>query len=199
MFKKVLVANRGEIAVQIIRNLRELGVRSVAVYSTADRDAYFTQIADEAVCIGGPLPADSYLNMKEIISTACLTGSDAIHPGYGFLSENAQFAQMCAECDLTFIGPASNVIEQMGDKASARAVMKAAGVPVIPGSSAVLSDVLPWDCLMDDVNVWLKARSVTATLSARRLPRSGVIITILRRGRRLPTQLRARRLRNRTA
>lgn len=140
MFKKVLVANRGEIAVQIIRNLRELGVRSVAVYSTADRDAYFTQIADEAVCIGGPLPADSYLNMKEIISTACLTGSDAIHPGYGFLSENAQFAQMCAECDLTFIGPASNVIEQMGDKASARAVMKAAGVPVIPGSSAVLSD-----------------------------------------------------------
>ncbi|KRM87898.1 acetyl-CoA carboxylase biotin carboxylase subunit [Lacticaseibacillus thailandensis] len=141
MFNKVLVANRGEVAVQIIRTLREVGIRSVAVHSTADREAYFTQLADEAVCIGGPLPGDSYLNMKEIISTACLTGCDAIHPGYGFLSENAQFAQMCAECDLTFIGPSSQVIAQMGDKARARAVMAAAGVPVIPGSTATIDDI----------------------------------------------------------
>lgn len=116
MFKKVLVANRGEIAVQIIRALHELGVQAVAIYSSADKDALFVQLADEAICIGGPQPADSYLNMSQILSAANLTGCEAIHPGYGFLSENAEFARLCAECHMTFIGPSPTVIDRMGTR-----------------------------------------------------------------------------------
>lgn len=141
MFKKVLVANRGEIAVQIIRALHELGVQAVAIYSSADKDALFVQLADEAICIGGPQPADSYLNMSQILSAANLTGCEAIHPGYGFLSENAEFARLCAECHMTFIGPSPTVIDRMGDKSNARETMKTSGVPVIPGSEGTLADV----------------------------------------------------------
>lgn len=139
LFNKVLVANRGEIAVQIIRNLQEMGVATVAVYSTADRESQFVQLADEAVCIGGPQPAQSYLNMPQIINTAILLGCDAIHPGYGFLAENAAFAQLCEDCQIKFIGPRAAVIETMGDKAHARQAMQQAGVPVVPGSKAVVT------------------------------------------------------------
>ncbi|MHA8110263.1 acetyl-CoA carboxylase biotin carboxylase subunit [Lactobacillaceae bacterium Melli_B4] len=141
MFKKVLIANRGEIAVQIIRSLREMGIKSVAVYSTADQDSLFTKLADEAVCIGGPQPNESYLNMEAIIDTAVLTGSDAIHPGYGFLSENAEFAELCEKCHIKFIGPSSSVIDLMGNKAHAKATMKKAGVPTIPGSDGPVKTV----------------------------------------------------------
>lgn len=141
MFKKVLVANRGEIAVQVIRNLHEMAIEAVAVYSTADRDAYFVELADEAVCIGAPLPEQSYLDMKSIVTVACLLGCDAVHPGYGFLSENAEFVVLCQEVGLTFIGPQSETVALMGDKASAREVMQAAGVPVIPGSDGTISDL----------------------------------------------------------
>lgn len=105
MFKKVLVANRGEIAVRIIRSLKEMNIKTVAIYSTADRDSLHVQLADEAVCVGGPQPTDSYLNIKNILAAAVGTGAEAIHPGYGFLSESAEFAQMCTDCGLTFIGP----------------------------------------------------------------------------------------------
>lgn len=141
MFKKVLVANRGEIAVQIIRALHELGITAVAVYSSADKDALFVQLADEAICIGGPQPAESYLNMSQILSVANLTGCEAIHPGYGFLSENAAFARLCAACHVTFIGPRPEVIDRMGDKANARQTMQDSGVPVIPGSEGTVRDV----------------------------------------------------------
>ncbi|TBX42563.1 acetyl-CoA carboxylase biotin carboxylase subunit [Lactiplantibacillus paraplantarum] len=141
MFKKVLVANRGEIAVQIIRVLHEMGIKAVAVYSVADQESLFVHLADEAVCIGAGPVNQSYLNMQAIISAANLTGCQAIHPGYGFLSENAEFAQMCADCQLTFIGPHPEVIDQMGDKENARQTMQQLGVPVIPGSPSVLKDV----------------------------------------------------------
>lgn len=138
MFTKVLVANRGEIAVQIIRALHDMQISAVAVYSQADRESLFVKLADEAVCIGGPQPADSYLNMTQIISTAKLLGCQAIHPGYGFLSENATFARLCQQCQITFIGPNADLIDLMGDKAHARAAMQANQVPVIPGSDGVL-------------------------------------------------------------
>ncbi|VDG24179.1 acetyl-CoA carboxylase biotin carboxylase subunit [Lactiplantibacillus mudanjiangensis] len=138
MFTKVLIANRGEIAVQIIRALHELAIQAVAVYSVADQDSPFVQLADEAICIGAGPAVDSYLNMQAIISAANLTGCQAIHPGYGFLSENATFAALCAECQLTFIGPDPAVIEKMGDKAVARQTMQALGMPVIPGSVGIL-------------------------------------------------------------
>lgn len=134
MFSKVLVANRGEIAVRIIRSLRELGIKSVAIYSTADRDSLHVQLADEAVCVGTAQPKDSYLNMKNILEAAVGTGAQAIHPGFGFLSENAEFAEMCADCGITFIGPQAKVIDLMGNKENARRQMQASGVPVIPGS-----------------------------------------------------------------
>ncbi|AEV94440.1 acetyl-CoA carboxylase biotin carboxylase subunit [Pediococcus claussenii] len=139
MFKKVLVANRGEIAVQIIRALHEMKIEAVAVYSVADEDSLFVQMADEAICIGDAQPQKSYLNMQNIVSAANLTGCDAIHPGYGFLSENAEFAQLCADCQINFIGPSPEVIELMGNKSKARSTMKDAGVPVIPGSDGMLS------------------------------------------------------------
>ncbi|GAA2966976.1 acetyl-CoA carboxylase biotin carboxylase subunit [Lentilactobacillus parakefiri] len=142
MFKKVLVANRGEIAVQIIRALHDMGITAVAVYSSADKDALFVHLADEAICIGGPQPSESYLNMAQIISAANLTGCEAIHPGYGFLSENAEFAELCETCHIKFIGPSHELIALMGDKANAREAMKKAEVPVIPGSDGVVRTVL---------------------------------------------------------
>ena len=141
MFKKVLIANRGEIAVRIIRACRELGIRCVAVYSTADKTALHAQIADEAVCIGSADTKDSYLNMKAIISACEITGCDAVHPGFGFLSENAAFAKMCRKCGIEFIGPSPESIEMLGDKATAKETMKKAGVPVIPGSEGAVRSV----------------------------------------------------------
>ncbi len=134
MFKKVLVANRGEIAVRIIRSLKEMGIKTVAIYSTADRGSLHVQLADEAVCVGGPQPSQSYLNIKNILAAAVGTGAQAIHPGYGFLSENAEFAEMVADCGLTFIGPSAKTIDQMGNKEHARQMMQAHGIPVTPGS-----------------------------------------------------------------
>ena len=134
MFHKVLIANRGEIAVRIIRACRELGVATVAVFSEADRTALHAQLADEAICIGPANTADSYLNIKAILAACEVTGADALHPGFGFLSENAAFARMCEKCGVAFIGPPASSMEQMGDKSMAKATMKAAGVPVVPGS-----------------------------------------------------------------
>lgn len=138
MFSKVLVANRGEIAVRIIRSLRELGIKSVAIYSTADREGLHVQLADEAVCVGTARAQDSYLNVKNILEAAIGTGAQAIHPGFGFLSENAEFAAMCEECGIKFIGPQSSVIDLMGNKEHAREQMKKCGVPVIPGSKSYI-------------------------------------------------------------
>ncbi|MBU3181518.1 acetyl-CoA carboxylase biotin carboxylase subunit [Clostridium psychrophilum] len=134
MFKKILIANRGEIAVRIIRACNEMGIQTVAVYSEVDKDALHTQLADEAVCIGPAKSKDSYLNMQNILSATVLTGAEAIHPGYGFLSENSKFAQMCEECDIKYIGPDSHNIDNMGNKLKAREMMIKAGVPVVPGS-----------------------------------------------------------------
>lgn len=134
MFKKLLIANRGEIAVRIIRAARELGIATVAVYSEADKDALHTILADEAICIGPARSTDSYLNMSSVLSAAIVTGAEAIHPGFGFLSENSKFATMCEEMNISFIGPSPQVMDKMGDKINARREMVAAGVPVIPGS-----------------------------------------------------------------
>jgi acetyl-CoA carboxylase biotin carboxylase subunit len=141
MFKKILIANRGEIALRIIRTCKEMGVKTVAVYSTADRHSLHVRFADEAVCIGPPPSKDSYLNIPNIISAAELTNADAIHPGYGFLSENAKFSSICNEYGIKFIGATADQINGMGDKASAKETMKVAGVPTIPGSEGLLSDV----------------------------------------------------------
>jgi len=141
MIHKILIANRGEIAIRIIRACREMGIETVAVYSEADKTALHTQLADQAVCIG-PAPAtDSYLNMEQIISATMITGADAIHPGFGFLSENSRFAELCEKCHITFIGPDSRTIENLGNKARARETMLNAGVPVIPGSEESVTDV----------------------------------------------------------
>ncbi len=141
MFKKILIANRGEIAVRIIRACRELGVRCVAVYSTADRNSLHAQIADEAVCIGPPATKESYLNMNAVIQAALNTGAEAIHPGFGFLSENAEFARLCRDNGIEFIGPSPESIEMLGDKAAAKETMNAAGVRVIPGSNGAVSSM----------------------------------------------------------
>jgi acetyl-CoA carboxylase biotin carboxylase subunit len=138
VISKVLVANRGEIAVRIIRACREMNIETVAIYSTADKDSLHVKLADEAVCIGKPLPKDSYLNIESIITSAVLTGADAIHPGFGFLSENAKFARICRECNIKFIGPTPEMIELMGDKARARQMMIEADVPVVPGSDGTV-------------------------------------------------------------
>ena len=140
MFDKVLIANRGEIAVRIIRACRELGIQTVAVYSEADRDALHMQLADEAICIGPAKATDSYLDMQSILSAAVVTHSQAIHPGFGFLSENSTFATMCKEMNVTFIGPDPETIDQMGNKSNARDLMIQAGVPVIPGSDGFITD-----------------------------------------------------------
>lgn len=141
MFKKILIANRGEIALRIIRACREMDIETVAVFSEADRNALHVRAADQAICIGPHASAKSYLNIPNIISAAELTGVDAIHPGYGFLSENARFAEICESCGITFIGPSPKAIETMGDKATARKTMIEAGVPVVPGSKEVIKDL----------------------------------------------------------
>ena len=141
MIRKLLIANRGEIAVRIIRACREMGIEAVAVYSEADKDSLHTQLEDEAVCIGPGASAKSYLNMESIISAAIISGADAIHPGFGFLSENARFAQICEQCNLIFVGPPSQVIQNLGNKQIARNTMEAAGVPVIPGTTEAILDV----------------------------------------------------------
>ena len=140
MFGKVLIANRGEIAVRIIRALREMGIRSVAVYSEADRDSLHVMLADEAICIGPAPSSESYLNMSAIISAAVALRAEAIHPGFGFLSENAKFADLCRQCNIKFIGPSPEIIDKMGNKSEARNTMVAAGVPVIPGTKEALYD-----------------------------------------------------------
>ncbi|MEH7546334.1 acetyl-CoA carboxylase biotin carboxylase subunit [Neobacillus bataviensis] len=141
MIKKLLIANRGEIAVRIIRACREMGIESVAVFSEADRDALHVQLADEAYCIGPTSSKDSYLNVTNIISVARLTSCDAIHPGYGFLAENADFAELCRECNITFVGPSPEAITKMGTKDIARETMREAGVPIVPGSTGIINDI----------------------------------------------------------
>lgn len=141
MFKKILIANRGEIALRVIRTCRELGIKTVAVYSEADRDSLHVTFADEAVCIGPASARESYLKIPRIISAAQITGAEAIHPGYGFLAENADFSEICRECHIKFIGPSPQMIRAMGDKAFAKETMKKVGVPVVPGSDGIVKSV----------------------------------------------------------
>jgi acetyl-CoA carboxylase biotin carboxylase subunit len=141
MFKKILIANRGEIALRVIRTCREMGIKTVAVYSTADKDSLHVKFADEAVCIGKPASADSYLNIPHIMAAAEITNADAIHPGYGFLAENAKFSKICADHGIKFIGPTPEMINKMGDKITAKDTMIKAGVPVVPGGEGLLESV----------------------------------------------------------
>ena len=141
MVKKILIANRGEIAVRIIRSCREMGIETVAVYSEADKEALHVMLADEAVCIGPAKSKDSYLNIQNIISATVLTGATAIHPGFGFLSENSSFARMCEDCNITFIGPKADTIDLLGNKSKARETMQKAGVPVVPGSDGIVENI----------------------------------------------------------
>src|SRR5690242_2841311 len=139
LFNKVLIANRGEIALRVICACKELGIRTVAIYSEADRNSLHVKFADDAICIGPPRPGDSYLNIPAVISAAEIANVDAIHPGYGLLSENANFAEVCETCGIKFIGPPPEIMRLMGEKEKARAAMKAAGVPILPGSEGVIS------------------------------------------------------------
>ncbi|MFD0760542.1 acetyl-CoA carboxylase biotin carboxylase subunit [Lutibacter aestuarii] len=159
MFKKILIANRGEIALRVIRTCREIGVKTVAVYSTADAESLHVRFADEAVCIGPPPSSESYLKMSAILAAAEITNADAIHPGYGFLAENAKFSKLCEEHGIKFIGASADMISKMGDKASARATMKAAEVPTIPGSDGILETFEEAEKLADEMKypVMLKA------------------------------------------
>lgn len=159
MFKKILIANRGEIALRIIRTCKEIGIKTVAIYSTADADSLHVRFADEAVCIGPPSSSESYLKMSSVLAAAEITNADAIHPGYGFLSENAKFSKLCEEHNIKFIGASSEMISKMGDKASARATMQAAGVPTIPGSDGLLDSYEDAEKLADEMKypVMLKA------------------------------------------
>lgn len=159
MFKKILIANRGEIAVRIIRACKEMGIETVAVYSEADRDALHVMLADETVCIGPAKSKDSYLNMQNIISATVLTGATAIHPGFGFLSENSSFARMCEDCNITFIGPKADTIDLLGNKSRARETMQKAGVPVVPGSEGEVETVKDALLLADKIGypVMIKA------------------------------------------
>ena len=141
MFNKILIANRGEIALRIIRTCREMGIKTVAVYSTADKDSLHVKFADEAVCIGGPKSAESYLNIPHIMAACEITNADAVHPGYGFLAENAKFAQICADHGIKFIGPTPDMINKMGDKITAKETMIKAGVPVVPGGEGLLESI----------------------------------------------------------
>ena len=141
MFNKILIANRGEIALRVIRTCKEMGIKTVAIYSTADKDSLHVRFADEAVCIGPPASADSYLNIPKIMAAVEITNSDAVHPGYGFLAENAKFSEICAEYGVKFIGPTPDQIRKMGDKITAKETMIKAGVPVVPGSGGLLKDV----------------------------------------------------------
>jgi acetyl-CoA carboxylase, biotin carboxylase subunit len=159
MFKKILIANRGEIALRVIRTCREMGIKTVAVYSTADAESLHVKFADEAVCIGPPPSNLSYLKMSNIIAAAEITNADAIHPGYGFLSENAKFSKICAEHGIKFIGASPDMIDKMGDKATAKATMKAAGVPCVPGSEGILESYEQAEQIADEFGypVMLKA------------------------------------------
>ena len=161
MFQKILIANRGEIAVRIIRACREMGIKSVAVFSEADREALHTQLADEAICIGKASPTDSYLNMERILSATIASGAEAIHPGFGFLSENARFAEMCEKCNIAFIGPSSAIIDKMGNKQEARTTMMAAGVPVVPGTKEAVYTAEDGQKIADEIGypVMIKASS----------------------------------------
>ena len=141
MFKKILIANRGEIALRVLRTAKEMGIKTVAVYSTADRDSLACRFADEAVCIGGPRSSESYLDIQRIMAAVEITNADAIHPGYGFLAENAEFSEICSVYGVKFIGPSADMIRNMGDKITAKTTMKKAGVPVIPGSEGLLKDI----------------------------------------------------------
>ncbi len=141
MFKKILIANRGEIALRILRTCREMGIKTVAVYSTADRDSLHVKFADEAVCIGKPQSSDSYLNIAHLMAAVEITNADAIHPGYGFLAENAKFAGICNDHGIKFIGPTPDMINKMGDKITAKETMIKAGVPVVPGGEGLLKSV----------------------------------------------------------
>ncbi|MDR9387760.1 MAG: acetyl-CoA carboxylase biotin carboxylase subunit [Balneolaceae bacterium] len=159
MFNKILIANRGEIALRVIRTCKEMGIKTVAVYSTADEDSLHVKFADEAVCIGPPASKDSYLKFPALLSAAEVTDAEAIHPGYGFLSENAMFSDICAEHNITFIGPTSTMIDTMGDKATAKATMIASGVPVVPGSEGIVEDASEAKKIADSIGypVILKA------------------------------------------
>ena len=173
MFKKVLIANRGEIAVRIIRACRELGVRTVADFSEPDRESLHAMIADEAICIGPAKSADSYLNIKAILAACELTGAEAVHPGFGFLSENAGFARMCARCGVTFIGPSPEAMTLMGDKATAKQTMKKAGVPVVPGSDGLIESVEEAKALAEEIGypVMVKASAGGGGRGIRRVDR----------------------------
>ena len=151
MFKKILIANRGEIALRIIRTCKEMGIQTVAVYSTADRDSLHVRFADEAVCIGPPKSADSYLNIQQILAAAEITNADAVHPGYGFLSENARFAEVWRDYNIKFIGPTPESIRSMGDKITAKETMKKAGVPTVPGSDGLLGSDAEAKALAKDI------------------------------------------------
>ena len=159
MFKKILIANRGEIALRVIRTCKEMGIKSVAVYSTADAESLHVKFADEAVCIGPAPSTESYLKMSNVIAAAEITNADAIHPGYGFLSENAKFSKICEEHGIKFIGASAEMIDKMGDKASAKATMKAAGVPCVPGSDGIIESYEECEKLAEEVGypVMLKA------------------------------------------
>ena len=161
MFNKVLIANRGEIAVRIIRSLRDMGIASVAVYSEEDKSSLHVQLADEAICIGPAKSKDSYLNIVNILSAATISGADAIHPGFGFLSENPRFAKMCEECKIKFIGPSHSVIDMMGDKSKAKEIMSQNNIPIIPGSDGPLKGIEEAKIIADEVGypVLLKAAS----------------------------------------
>ena len=151
MIDKILIANRGEIAIRIIRACRELGIKTVAVYSTADKNALHAQIADEAVCIGGPRSSESYLNTRALLSACEITGAKAIHPGFGFLSENSRFVKLCEKCGIKWIGPNAEAMDAMGDKANAKATMIAAGVPVVRGSEGVIKTLEEAKAISEDI------------------------------------------------
>ena len=159
MMQKVLIANRGEIAVRIIRACKEMNIKTVAIFSEADREALHTKLADEAFCVGPAPSVNSYLNIKNILEAACLSEVDAIHPGFGFLSENAKFAKMCEECNIKFIGPKFEVIDLMGNKSHAKELMKKSGVPVIPGSDGKIDSLEQAKQIADKIGypVMLKA------------------------------------------
>lgn len=159
MIKKLLIANRGEIALRIIRTCREMGIKTVAVYSDADKDSLHVRFADEAVCIGGSVSKESYLNIPRILSAAQITGADAIHPGYGFLAENADFAEICIDSNLIFVGPLPAMITAMGNKSFAKDTMRAAGVPVVPGSDGVVKDIEEAKQLMKEVGLPLMIKA----------------------------------------
>ena len=162
MFKKILIANRGEIAVRIIRACRELGILTVAVYSEIDKDALHVQLADEAVCIGPWNSRESYLNIQNILSACVLTGAEAIHPGFGFLSENSRFVEMCEKCNITFIGPTAEMMDKMGNKSQARKTMKEAGVSIIPGSDGAVYDVIEAKKIADSIGYTVMIKAISS-------------------------------------